>query len=444
MCISLEKLGKPAVGIITNRFVEVARSRARQEGMPTVRLVFVPHPVYGKTYAQHQAYVVGKDPTTGKQVIQEIVDAVTKPLTDEDKRTGFLEAKTLPRLIGPQTPDNLQRLFLASGWTDYLPIILPTEQKVNDMLKGTSHSPDEVVGKMAGGDYEPWEFTVEKVAANAVMAGAKPDYFPVILAIASSGISSIYNSPDSLARALVVNGPVREEIGMNSEIGAMGPFSQANAAIGRAWTLMSKNLGHAGIVGETYSGSQGNSLNYNNIVIAENEELSPWVPLSVQKGFKKGESVVSIFTGLGIQAGQGARRGGVTLKPEFDHQFSSILETFAGHFGAVIVCDPLVAKALKEQGYDSKEKLSGWLQKNVQISVADYKDESFVAAYDAPQAQKGIEPYATWFKLPATSRIPRFAKSEDILIVVTGGEIEAVFQAGNLKYLKSVSVDDWR
>ncbi len=387
---------------------------------------------------------MGKDPATGVQVIQEIVDGLTKPLTDQDKKTGFLERKAPPRWIGPQAPDTLQRLFQASGWTDYLPIILPTEQKVSDMLKGTSHAPDEVVGKMAGGAFEPWEFTVEKVAVNAVMAGAKPEYLPLLLALASSGISSIYDSPDSLVRALVVNGPVREEIGMNFETGALGPFSQANAAIGRAWTLMSKNLGNAAVLGETYSGSQGNSLNYNNIVIAENEGRSPWLPLSVQKGFKAGESVVSIFTGLGLNPGQGGKRVVAKAMPAFDVQISSILSTFAGHFGALIVCDPLVARGLKAQRYTTKEMLSQWLHKNTQITVADYLEASFVAAYDAPQAQKGIEPYASWFKLPKTSRIPRFASPKDIEIVVTGGEIQAVFQAGNLKYLTSVAIDNWR
>ena len=392
----------------------------------------------------HKAYVVGKDPATGKQVIQEIIDALTIPLTDDDKKTGFVEIKAPARLIGPQTPDNLQRLFLANGWTDFLPIILPTEKKVSDMLKATSRRPDEVVGKMAGGDFEPWEYTVEQVAVNAVMAGAKPEYLPLILAIASTGIPSIYNSPDSLVRAVVVNGPVREEIGMNFETGALGPFNQANASIGRAWTLMSKNLGNSGIVGENYTGSQGNSLNYNNIVIAENEKRSPWAPLSVQKGFKAEESVISIFTGLDMHAGQGAKRGGSTLKPAYNAQISSILDTFAGYFGALIVCDPLVAKNLKESGFDTKEKLSAWLQLNTKRTVADYKESSYVALYDAPQAKKGIQPYAGWFKLPPTARIPRFASPKDIEIVVTGGENMAVFQAGNLKYMTSAVVDKWR
>jgi len=437
-------MGKPAAGIVTSRFAEVARAAALKKGMPNARLIFVPHPVYGKSFEQHQAYVIGKNPITGKQVIQEIIDALSKPLTDEDKKTGFVETKPSPRLVGPQTPDRLQRLFMANGWTDYLPIILPTEQKVQEMLKGTSHKPDEIVGKMAGGNYEPWEFTIEKVAINAVMAGAKPEYLPVILAIAESGVSALQESPDSLVAAVVISGPVREEIGMNFEVGAMGPFNQANAAIGRAWTLISKNLGNAGIVGETYSGSQGNSLNYNNIVIAENEKQSPWSTLSVQKGFKPDDSVVSIYLGLGIHPGQGAKRAGAAQKPAYEQQISSILETFAGYFGALIICDPLVARELKARGFDTKEKLSTWLHKNTTITVGDYKEARFVAEYDAPKAKKGIEPYARWFKLPATARIPRFADPKDIDIVVTGGGTLAVFQAGNLKYVTSVSVDKWR
>ena len=224
----------------------------------------------------------------------------------------------------------------------------------------------------------------------------------------------------------------------------MGPFNQANAAIGRAWTLMSKNLGNAGIVGENYTGSQGNALNYNNIVIAENEKRSPWAPLSVQKGFKAEESVVSIFTRLDMHAGQGAKHGGSTLKPAYNAQISSILDTFAGYFGALIVCGPLVAKNLKEAGFDTKEKLSAWLQLNTKRTVTGYKESRDGALYDAPRAQKGIQPYAGWFSLPATARIPRFASPKDIEIVVTGGEITAVFQAGNLKYMISAVVDKWR
>jgi hypothetical protein len=442
--VSLEKIGIPVTGIVTSRFVDPTMTQARTEGMPNLRTVFTPHPISGRTVDQLKSYVIGKNPVSGKQIIQEIVDALTVPLSEGDLKTGFLESKVPQRLIGPMPPENLQRLFTANGWTDGLPIVLPTEERVRNMLKGTSYQPGDIVGKMSGGDYEPWELTVEQVAVNAVMAGARSEYFPVILAVAASGISSFHDSPDSLVRAIVVNGPIRDEIEMNYETGALGPFNQANATIGRAWNLISRNLANAGIPGETYSGSLGNNLNYNNIVIAENEERSPWDPLSIQKGFHPGDSVVSIFTGLGLHAGQGARRGGAVDNPEFDDQIRSVMDTFTGHYGSLIIVDPLVARELQAQGYATKEKLSEWLHENSRIRVSDYREAGFVAEYDVPRAEKGIEPYATWLNLPDEEHIPRFAGPDDIHIVVTGGETKALFQSGNLRYLKSVSVDEWR
>ncbi len=105
-----------------------------------------------------------------------------------------------------------------------LPIVLPTEARVEAMLKGTSHPPDKVVGRLRPTVFrEAWEFTVEKVAVNAVMAGARPEYFPVILALAASGITARSSSTTSFATIPVINGPIRNEIAMNSGIGVMGP-----------------------------------------------------------------------------------------------------------------------------------------------------------------------------------------------------------------------------
>ncbi len=412
--------------------------------MPGERFTFVPHPVFGKTPQEMRRDIEGKDPVTGQPVMQEIVDALTKPLTAEEKKNGFLQQAPNPRFLPPDTADNLQQYFQDHGMTDYLPVILPTEEKVAAMLKGTSHGRDEVVGRMAGGAFDPWEYTVEQVAVNAVMAGARPEYFPVILALAASGQASLYSSTNSFAYSVVVNGPIRDEIKMHYRVGAMGPFSQANASIGRVWTLMSKNLANGGIAGETYLGSTGNNLNYNNLVIAENEADSPWNSLSVQLGYKPGESVISIFTGLGMQPGQLAKGGGISTKPRYDEQFLSVISNFTTLFGALIVCDPLIAKALKEQGYDTKEKLIDWLYKNAVHTVREYKDASFVLTFDLPRAQKGVEPFASWFKLPDEAKIQIFIKLSDLKVVVAGGQTQARFQAGNLRYTASFSIDKWR
>src|SRR5438093_7888082 len=102
------------------------------------------------------------------------------------------------------------------------------------MVAHTSRKPDEVVGHMRPTDFrEYWEYTVEKVAANAVMAGARPEYFPVILALAASGVSARGSSTSSMAAMAVVNGPIRHELGMNAGSGARGPYHHADATIRR-------------------------------------------------------------------------------------------------------------------------------------------------------------------------------------------------------------------
>jgi len=418
--------------------------------MPNQRFVFVAHPVSGKPASVHREYIEGKDPITGKPVMQEIVDALTKPLSEEEKKAGFLD-RPVSRLVGPDTAENLQELFLNNGWTDGLPIILPTEKKVAEMLKGTSHKPDKVVGTMRPSPpNEAWEYTVEKVAINAVMAGAKPEHLPVILAIASTGITSLFSSTTSFARMVVVNGPIGHEIKMNSETGALGPFNHANAAIGRAWTLISKNLGGGGgVLGQTYLGSQGNNLSYNNVCIAENEARSPssWKPLHVQKGFKPEQSVVSMFNGWAILHNHGANEH---EKP-YHLQMSTLLGGFSPYSsdtapaGALVLVDPLVAMDLKEvRGFDTKEKLSQWIHENTRIRVGNYWDLKLVSGFTLPLAKRGVEPYASWVKLPKDALIPRFPASKDINIVVVGGETNAFWQAGDFRYIGSALVDAWR
>jgi hypothetical protein len=435
-------MGIPSVPVVTKAFKNLAILNAAKRGMPHERITFTPHPVWGKTPEELRAYVDGPDPVTGKPMMKEIVDGLTTPLTDDEKKTGMVSVS-----IGPptftDTVDNLQDFYLNNGYTDFLPIILPTEEKIDAMLKGTSHHPDEMVGKMAAGAYPPWSYNVRQVAASAVMAGCRPEYFPIILAIASTGIASLFSSTNSFAFAMVVNGPIRDKLEFNYGIGALGPFAQPNATIGRAWTLLSKNLGNGGIPGDTYLGSLGNNLNYNNVVIAEDEANSPWPPFHVQRGFKAEENVVSLFRGLGVVPGQVARGSSVNQNPQFDHQLSDLFSTFTGFFGALIIADPLVAKRLKEQGYDTKEQLIDWLYKNTTQTVKDYKSRNYAYLFDYPRALQGVEPYATWYKLPDDTVIPHFPRASDFNVVVAGGQTNAYPQAGNLSYGVSVSIDKW-
>src|SRR5579872_280620 len=288
--------GVPTIMMHTSAFDRIVRSVVRMNGMPRIRGAFVPMPVMGKTPAELRAYVDGNDPLTGKPVMQEVIEGLTAPLTAEDLVGEAFELLPSPRLVEADGHSDLHELFLNNRWTDTLPIVLPTEERVAAMLAQTSHPPDEVVGRMRGTAHGvAWTYTVEKVAVNAVMAGARPEYFPVILALAASGRTARGTSTSSSAAMVVVNGPIRHELGMNAGTGAMGPYNHANATIGRAYSLLSQNLVGGSIPGVSYMGSQGNAYSFTNLTFAENEEDSPFEPFHVAQGFEASQSAVSMF-----------------------------------------------------------------------------------------------------------------------------------------------------
>ena len=406
-----------------------------------LRFSFTPYPVVGISRAGLRKYAEGNDPVTGKPLMQEVVDALTKPLTDQENIVASVHKPERLRLLNRDTEDNLQRLFLESGWTDGLPIVLPTEERVAEMLTGTSHAPDEVVGHMTVTTLqEKLAYTVEKVAVNAVMAGAKPEHLPVILAIASTQEPSMPSSTTSFGRMVIVNGPIRDEIGMNAGLGALSPFNLANAVIGRAWTLMTINLADAKL-GETFMASIGHNLNYNNMCCAENEEKSVWEPFHVQKGFKADESVVSLFRGWSVVNSMGA----ANCQRPATEETAIMLKAFpALRSAATLVMDPLVAKGLKEQGFKTKDDVARWLSENVKIPAGQYREADIIYAFVAPLARQGIQPYATWFKLPKDELIAPYNDPGQINIVVVGGETNALWLTTDFVYTQSVSVDKWR
>jgi len=439
---TVEKLGIPTAPVVTLRFESLVKSYIYKKGMPNMRFTFVPHPIAGTSAEACRGYLQGNDPVTGKPVLDEIIAALTVPLSEEDRKTGSIERPT-PRLVKPDTEEALHRIFLENGWTDGLPIVLPTEARVAEMLKGTSHDPEEIVGKMQpSSPHELWSYTVEKVAVNAVMAGAKPEHFPVILALASTGLPSLSTSTTSFATMVVVNGPVRDEIHMNSGIGSLGPFSQANSVIGRAWTLMSINLDAGGRIGETYMGSQGNNYNYNNLCMAENEEALPegWKPFHVQKGFDAEDSTVSVFMGWGFT------HPDQSMGKNFAPQIPFWLKFVSPFSSTTLLLDPTIIKQLKlNEGFDSKEQLIDYIYKNTEVTVGDWMDDFYaVQNFVLPVGRRGVEPYASWMKLPKDELIPQFSSPSRINILSLGGETNLFWQAGDFGYLKTVSVDAWR
>jgi hypothetical protein len=431
----LEEDGVPSVAVHTHVFHRVATSTARLRGIPTLRQAFVPQPVVGRTNTELRDYIEGADRISGRPFMQEVLEGLSRPLDDADLKGATFE-RTTPRLLAPDTEENLRQLFLENRWTDFLPIVLPTEERVAAMLKATSHPPDKVVGRMRAGNFrEAWEYTVEKVAVNAVMAGAKPEYFPVILALAATGATSRQGSTTSMTCLSVVNGPVRHEIGMNCGIGAMGPYNLANTTIGRAYSLLSQNGQGGSVPGETYMGALGNPMALS-LVFAENEERSPWEPLHVQKGMNPGDSAVSVFVGLRyVQEGFGPR-------DTWEAKMRRCLAASA-YLPPTLVMDPIVARLFSSRGITTKQQLIDWCAENARLPAREYWDDQWVQTLIRPLAVAGVEPYATRLKA-APDDIVQMYEPDEINVIVVGGETQGAWKIFGANYVKTVSVDAWR
>jgi hypothetical protein len=409
-------------------------------GMP-LRWVGAPYPFTGLKKEELTTYLEGKDRVSGKPLMQAIVDCLIKPLTAEEKKSGIPpEAAPEPRFLQPDTEDNLQRLFKDKYWTDYNPIILPTEARVAAMLKGTSHKPDELIKKDAGvfGQIRP--FTVEKIAIIAVMAGAKPEYLPVILALSTQ--VPYMDSTTSNASMLLVNGPIRKQIGVNSGIGALGPTAEANSVIGRAMNLIHSIIqGYQ--EGVTGFSSLSNPLRYNNMTIAEAEEELPegWKPIHVQMGFKPENSVLTVLTGWNFVNSSGS------VVEHYPPQFlmRDFTRVLAAMGSATLIMDPSVAYQLKNtQGFQTKEALSEWLSQNAVTEAGTYWANSIASGMMGPMGKQGLEPYASWQKVPSDALIKHLPDPKKIRTIVAGGKTASVWFITDFMAGRGVSIDAWR
>jgi hypothetical protein len=273
---------------------------------------------------------------------------------------------------------------------------------------------------------------------NAVLAGARPEYFPVLLALAAGGVTARQSSTSSIATGAVVNGPIRDQIGMNYETGALGPYNHANATIGRAFGLLSQNLQGGSVPGETFVGSLGNNFTYNNFTFAENEEASPWEPLHVQHGFAADESAVTSITPIWNYV--------VTwgVRQTWREKLLDMLSAHDPRGGLVLIVDPSAARLLAErEGFAAKQSLIDWIYDNATKRAGQWWDHFTTELFARPLADQGIEPWATRAKAHPDERFNTFERDE-IHVVVVGGETNSAFATASGRYFTPVSVDGWR
>lgn len=214
-------------------------------------------------------------------------------------RFGDTGLASRPIEVG-EAEDPIEACF-ERGWSDGLPVVPPTAVRVLRMLQGTTRRPDDVLGRVPP-DLAPC--TVEKVAINAVMAGCKPEYLPVVLAAVEAALIDEFGMHGLLCTTMfgspvvVVNGPVVQRIGLNAGVNALGQGNRANATIGRALQLVIRNVG-GGRPGEIDRSTLGNPGKYS-FCFAEAEDPA-WKSLAVERGFAPGASTLTLFAGEGVQ-----------------------------------------------------------------------------------------------------------------------------------------------
>jgi hypothetical protein len=296
-------------------------------------------------------------------VIKDLIESLTRPLTAEEK-SPKPKAGKLPRVAFKGSFEEVNRFFYGKGWTDGLPIVPPTEKAVAEMMTGTDLPPSQVVAKVIP---RLGKATVEKIAINAVMAGALPTHMPLLIAAVQavsdpkSRFDTFEVSTGSWAPFFAVNGPIRNDVRINCSSGALSPGNIANAAIGRAVGLIVKNIGGAR-KGVEDMGVLGNPAKYS-LVIGEYEEESPWEPLSVERGFKKEDNTLTLFLpNAYIQ----------TVARETNAQgiLESLATLGAGGMSCLLVI-PSHAKILASEG---------WTKKKVKEYLAEHTVSPFASA----------------------------------------------------------------
>jgi hypothetical protein len=315
--------------------------------------------------------------------------------------------------------DEMAELYLARGWTDGLPVVAPTAERVTAFLDAAGRDGDEVLLRVSE---NAREVSVYLAAVNAVMAGCLPEYFPVVVAAVEGWADERWGEGDRTyfyisnastgggGQLAVVNGPIRTQIGMNSGVNLYGPGNRANATIGRALRLIVRNA--LGMVpGVLDHASQGHPGKYS-FCFAENEEDSPWEPLHVEHGFSAETSTAMVFSGRGPEPVENRVSGDPEAILYTIADTMSRLGVMAAAGGAVlVVMGPEHAGIIGGRYGWSKPDVKRFLFDNFRRSLTDLARAGFHVQPGAPRtrAVDGID-YQFGCRGP-----------EDIHVIVAGG-----------------------
>ena len=402
--VKLEALGVPTVTICSTAFAGAARRQAAGRGMAALPIVEVQHPMHSAPPDAVTARAEG--------AVQSVVQALTQRV---ELARGVTAARLPERIEVEADPNAMQEYFHAQGWSDGLPLVPPTPEAVRAMLSAAGRDGAETLGPVPP---RTRRATLEKIAANAVMAGCRADYFPVVLAAVEAVLDEncrlygIQTATNNAVPMIIVNGPVAQQIGMNARGNVFGPGVRANAAIGRALQLVLRNIG-GDLPGETALSTQGQSGRFT-FCIAENEADSPWPAFHVERGYAAGDSTVTV---IGASAGHNVFTYGCETGAELLDHFVGAM-TAMGHnnvifpTGPLLVIGPEHAGVFARDGYD-KPAIRQQIFERARIPLSRF----------AERTVHGLKHRRSrWFeRFPQTDTIGVADDPSHISIVVAGG-----------------------
>jgi len=314
--------------------------------------------------------------------------------------------------VFPGAYDEIDAHYQERGWTDGLPIVPPTAAAVAEFLTWTDREPREVIGVLPP---RQGEATVERIAANAVMAGCRPEYLPVVIAAIDAladplfNLDSVQATTHPVAPLIVLNGPIAREIGLNAGYNAFGQGFRANLTIGRAVRLVLMNVG-GGLPGTGDRATQGSPAKIAHCV-AENEAESPWEPLHVEAGFPADASTVTAF----------GSEGPHNIQDHYSNTGVGILRTVAGAMGQagsnnllgagwpLLSLGPEHAATIARDGF-TKRQVKEFLFEHARFPLARLGPE-----YRRYQIERRGAVDA------ADTMLPIVRAAEDISVIVVGG-----------------------
>lgn len=310
--------------------------------------------------------------------------------------------------------DCVNDYFYERGWTDGLPIVPPTEERVQAMLGGmTWRKPDDIISVVPP---RMGVASMRQIAVNAVMAGCRPEYLPVVIAALQAvsepeyGLSHRQTTTHAGAPLIIVNGPIVSQLRINCGRGLFGPGWRANATIGRALRLVLVNVGGAG---PTVDASQTGHPGKYTYCIAEYEAANPWQPLHVERGFVRGQNVVTV---VNAEAPHSMTENIQTDPDEIMRTFASCMATL-GVNNLYSQGNPVLVMGIEHAQHIAS---AGWSKHDVQQALFERARQPWGLVKNRGKS-KGPRFPEFVDRSDDSSMVPIVGQPEDLIVIVAGG-----------------------